>query len=656
MKKRMIAWIAAVCLLLSSASALTVEQAGELLKEYYIEEVPQQVLAQPTIEQMLEALGDPYAAYYSAEEYEDFLAGMEDTRLVGIGINIYFLDEGLLIDLIAPDSPAAEAGLQVGDYLIMVDGKDVRGADYEQAAGWMQGEEGSTVELTVLRGEQTFVVTAVRREVVFPTVVLKEIEDGLGWISCSTFGSDTFREFYEILAAYDDRVNEWVVDLRGNPGGDLYATVFSAGLFAGKDVEVYLRGGDGEYTVCRYDPDLIAEYGLYEGTPDGLYASGAATGNPVHVLVDETTASAAELFAAIVRNTGIGLVVGARTYGKGVAQSVFAQDTAPEGLESYFTDGDGIKFTTDRVFSMSGATNDKIGVLPNLVVDPDMADEVIAFLAAPITAQDELLQFGKLASGSKDGFTTAVPVHLLQDPQQADTVEHLLSALPETANCTLLQGIRRTPLTLEETALLAGVSLNRVTFSDLEGYVYRDAINTLGLYGMVNGVGNGSFCPHEGLTRAQVCALLGKAMRFPQSGESEIFADVPEDAWYAPYVNALYATGLVKGYDDGLFHPEDIITHEQFLVLLGRTARWLDMDYYEMSDPEGIYGDLLPTQEVLEERFGDYSPWARELVWLCSGDLCWTDPEQMDAQEVTTRGEAAAGMYNLLRMSGVIPG
>ncbi len=650
--KRVLALLLALGLLWTSASALTAEQAGQLLQDYYIDEVPRRVLDQTTVEEMLAALGDRYTTYYTAEEYDAFLASMEDARVVGIGIQAYYREEGVLLVQVAPDSPAREGGLQVGDVIIAIGGHDARGAAEGDIDGWIHGEEGTQVTLTVQRGEGTFSVTLTRREVVFPTVTLDKIEDRVGWITCSAFGSTTFGHFYDIITAYDDRVDEWVIDLRGNGGGDVLAALFSAGCFGGTGSGVYLRSGEGIYYRYLFDPEMIAAFGYYDGDLSAFGADGCLTEDAAHVLVDEYTASAAELFCAAIRDSGAGLIVGARTYGKGVAQTLFNGDSSDVG--DYFQEGDALKITTDRAFSRAGSTYDHVGILPHLAVDADLADEVIALLAAPLEEEDDLLIFGRLASGTQSVRAMAVPLRIWQDPERAAAVEALLNALPEGSYCALVQNGERVYLTGEEAALLAAAAAPETRFSDVEDYAYEEAVNALGRYGIVSGVGNGAFCPDRELTRAEACALLGKALRFPQNGTAQVFADVPADAWYAPYVSALYSMGLVGDCGDGLFHPERVMTQEEFLVLLSRTAQWLDMDFYEMADPEGLYGDLTPTQETLAERFGDYSAWARAQIWLCS-DLSWADWSELDPKAAVTRGRAAAGLYNLLTISGVIP-
>lgn len=656
MKKRICSLILAFCLLLGSARALTAEQVREVLSDQYIDAIPEEILALPTIGEILDALGDPYTAYFDAEEYRNFLASMEDTQVVGIGIRGYYREEGILLDEVAPGSPAGEAGLQPGDIILSVDGHDTRGAADADIDGWIHGDEGTRVTLRVLRGEETFSVTAVRRAVTFPTVKLEKIENRIGWIRCTAFGPNTFRNFYDLITAHDDEVDEWIIDLRGNGGGDVLAAMFSAGCFAGRGAGSYLRSGEGAYTGYLFNSvSLIRELGYYDGDLSGFNEQGYLTMDPAHVLVDAGTASAAEFFSAAIRDSGAGLIIGGRTFGKGVAQTLFSRDSHPDQMEGFFQDGDALKVTTGRCYSTRGATYDKVGVLPHFLVDSDLADEAAALLIAPVEEGEDVLYLCGLNEASRVSDNVVMSLELLHREENAGTVSAILSALPDTAFCMLRQdGVLRR-VSLEEAAQACGVRLERRTFSDLAGSDWEAQINTLGVYGILSGGGDGTFRAQEKLDRASLCAMLVKALRFPLPEGESAFADVPADAWYAPYVGALAAMGLIQGDENGLFYPDEAVDHQEFLVILGRTAQWLDMDYYELSRREGIYGDVVPEAQVLEANYGAYAQWARELVWLCDNHLGWTALGDVEPQAATTREEAAAALYNLLTQSGALP-
>ena len=652
MKRRICALLAALGMLITSASALTVEQARDLLNEYYIDEIPEEVLAHDTIDGILTALGDPYTAYYTAEELAGFYSSIEDVQLVGIGIRSYYREQGVEVTQVAPGGPAAEGGIQAGDWIIAIDGKDTRGAAENDVDTWIRGGEGTQVTLTVLRGVETFDVVLIRRPVVFPTTLLEKIEDGIGWISCSSFGSNTFAQFYEILTAYDAQVNDWVVDLRGNSGGNALTAVLAAGCFGGWNSGVYMRDGSNRYYAYLSTEQLAAAV-----APDldlsAFDEKGYLTRKTVCVLTDESTASAAELFCAVVRDSGAGLIVGAQTYGKGVAQSLFTKDTA--NMADLFADGDGIKITSERCFAMAGSTYDQVGILPHVLVQSDLADEVAALLLAPYTEGDDALLLRDVCRTSSLVQHFIISLELLRAPEQGAAAEQLLSALTPEVTCQLrLDGEQRT-VSVEEAAQICGVMLTDKHFSDLEGSDSANDIEVMRLYGIVDGYGDATFRPEQTLTRAEMCALLVKALRYPVFEEgTSMFSDVEAASWYAPYVNTMSRLGLVEGDGDGKFRPTDTVTHEEYLVLLGRIAQWLDMDYYELMRRDGIYGAELPAPEELEQQYGNFHDWAREEIWLCDGEYAWTDLAQIDAHEATTREEAVEAMYKLFCNSGLL--
>ena len=142
MKRRLCALLAALGMLIAPASALTVEQARELLSEYYIDEIPEDVLARETVDEILDALGDPYTEYYTEEELTGFYASIEDIQLVGIGIRSYYREQGIEITQVAPGGPADKGGIRAGDWIIEVDGHDTRGAAADDVDAWIRGSEG----------------------------------------------------------------------------------------------------------------------------------------------------------------------------------------------------------------------------------------------------------------------------------------------------------------------------------------------------------------------------------------------------------------------------------------------------------------------------------------------------------------------------------
>lgn len=655
MKKRFFALLLTLAMLVTSASALTVEQARDLLKEHYIDEIPEEVLANDTIDGILSALGDPYTEYYTQEELAGFYASIEDIQLVGIGIRSYYRPQGIEVNQVAPGGPAAEGGLRAGDWIIAVDGQDTRGAAEEDVYSWISGAEGTPVSLTVLRGEETFDVVLTRRQVVFPTALLEKIEDGIGWISCTSFGSNTFAQFYQILTTFDSQVDGWVVDLRGNSGGNALTATLAAGCFGGWNSGIYLRDGNGQYytysstggLVSAAEPEL--DLSMYD-------QSGYLTLDPVCVLTDEVTASAAELFCAVIRDSGAGLIIGTQTYGKGVAQTLFSQEYYLPGMEEYFADGDGIKITTERCFSMAGSTYDQVGILPHVLVDGDLADEAAVLLMASYSDGDDALILRDVCRTSAQAPHFVMPLELVRRPEYSEVLAQLLSALTPQVTCQIIQDGELRTVSVEDAARVCGVVLDGGEFSDLIDSPYVQAVEAMRIYKIVDGYGDGTFLPEKNMTRAEMCALFAKALRCPvYIGGSSAFSDVPEESWYAPYVNAMHRLGLVGGDDSGTFRPEDPITNQEYLVLLGRIAQWLDMRYYELMKHDSVFfGDILPYADELEQWYGEFDDWAREEIWLCDDEYAWTDVEQIDPVAAVTREQAVESLYRLFCNCGVL--
>ena len=652
MKKRICALILALGMLITSASALTVDQTRDLLREYYIDEIPEEVLAHETIDEIISALGDPYTEYYTAAELAEFYAAIEDVQIVGIGIRSYYRAQGVEVTQVAPGGPAEEGGIQAGDWIIAIDGRDTRGAAENDVDTWIRGGEGTRVTLTVLRDKEIFDVTLTRQQVIFPTAQLEKIEDGIGWISCTSFGSNTFEQFYQILTTYDSQVNGWIVDLRGNTGGNALTAVLSAGCFGGWNSGVYMRDGSDRYYAYLSTAELASAVVGDRIDLSAFGERGYLTENTVCVLTDESTASAAELFSVVVRDSGAGLIIGTQTYGKGVAQTLFTKETA--NLDGFFDDGDGLKVTSERCFSRVGSTYDQVGVFPHVLVHGDLADEVAALLMAPYVIGDDALILRDVCRTSSLVQHFVIPLELLRAQENAQAAKQLFSSLTPGVTCQLRREGELWSATMEEAAEACGVTLRDESFPDVEISSYADDIEVLRLYGIVGGDGNGMFRPGDNLTRAEMCALLVKAMRYPVfEDETSAFSDVDEEEWYAPYINAMYRLGLVNG-DGGLFRPKDAVTHEEFLVLLGRVAQWLDMGYYELMKHDGIYGDVLPTKDGLEQQYGEFHAWAREEIWLCDGEYVWAELAEITPEGLTTREEAARSIYRMFCCSGLL--
>lgn len=447
------------------------------------------------------------------------------------------------------------------------------------------------------------------------------VENAVGWVTLNHFGD--VPALNQWVVQTDPAVHGWVIDLRGNRGGELTAAVDALSLFAGGGQLVYIQGGDGKlYGVRRKNCDYTTIY-------------------PSIVLIGGDTASAAELFAASLRDRQKALLIGERTYGKGVAQTTF--DQSSETYAAAFADGSGLLLTTNFVYSDAMLCHNVTGVLPHLVVEPGQAEAVAALLSAAAPGGDTA-GYLRLHLAHWRWFIDLTAA----DPAALQT---LLEALPPQAE--LYQGAgadswqKITPAQVAADQGLRGYAPR--CFPDLADSPYADAINALKTYGIVQGDEAGEFHPDEGMTRASLCALLAQAMGYPKSSAAPAFADTPADAWYTPYVTTLSALGVVNGCGDGLFHPDDPIPHQQFMTILARVMA--NTDYESAAALKAG-----PSQAALDSGdYAAYDPWAVPGAWLLDGS--WhEDARDIDPRAVTTRAEAAYDLWSALSTLGILPG
>ena len=353
---RFVAALLALALLAVPASALTVDEALELLEENYYYDIPDEAYGARTLGELFQILGDPYTQYMTREEYALFLELVEDTvDMVGIGVEISYTQEGILIKKVLTGGSAEEAGLQAGDLIVAIGGTPCAPAG-EEHRQLMLGEAGTRVTIIVLRDGQAGDYTLTRRAVYIPNTEITLLEGDVGYVDCNSFGLDTDELFADGLKQYDAQVDYWIVDLRDNVGGYMDTAKEMLAAVNGPGSYCYLEDSSGRVYgyVCR---------------------SAAVTSKPLILLVNGESASASEMFASGVRDMDRGVVIGSRTYGKGVAQVALDGDTDPD----YF-DGDCLKITSSRFYAAGGSTTDKIGVIPTLLVEDGYTQAVAAAL------------------------------------------------------------------------------------------------------------------------------------------------------------------------------------------------------------------------------------------------------------------------------------
>lgn len=321
---------------------ITKEQMYEAVMDYVMEEHPE--LLEGAIRAATGCL-DPFSGYFDREELEGF-GNYIEANYVGIGVEFERIPGYIQFTSITSGGPAERAGLAAGDRLLAVNGEDATGFSINDAAQRVRGEEGTMVELTVLRGEEKLTFQ-VKREKVANNTISYEMIDDIGYLEIAKFSSGTPSEVKEALTYFDAAgTKKIIVDLRDNPGGELQSVLKVLYKFVPQNLPL---------TTIDYKDDKR----------DVTFRSGAdfkTTDRKLVVLVNENTASAAELFAGAIRDNKLGTLIGRRTYGKGSVQEFM-------GLRSLGGEklGD-IKLTVAEYTLPNGECIHKIGIKPDVEI------------------------------------------------------------------------------------------------------------------------------------------------------------------------------------------------------------------------------------------------------------------------------------------------
>lgn len=630
---KIIALTLALCLSLAPAAyALTPAQLRELLGAFYLDEISDAVLAEDSVEGILKLLDDPYTDYLSAAEYQELLASLEDQEIAGIGCSLSLTEEGLLLSEVFANSPAATLGLKAGDSIIAVDGESVLTLGSDLAVARLRGEIDSLVRLRVLHADGSEQDYETKRAlVIVPSTSYESPEDGLGYINCRTFGSDTLAHFLDAAKALAQSKN-LIVDLRTNPGGDLDAVAQVLGVFLGEGEIVYLRDGRDEYRVHSSQQSKQLS-------------------QPTIILTSGLTASASEIFSAVMRDRDTGLLVGETTYGKGVAQSLLDGTYFPE----YFPAGDALKVTSYRYFTKIGNTADHIGVIPHLMVSAYDAADVARLLSEPAPTQGDLRDYLRLQI---DSFTGYLSLKQATADEQRYYFIQLLQALPPKA--TIERGTAQGQwLSSSVAQLVTELGLTEYqsrSLIDLEGHPNQSELNTLATYSLLRGDAARNYKPAASMTRAELCALLVQAFGLRESKAPVAFSDVTSGAWYEDAVQAAVAAGLMQGVGSGRFAPAEQLTQEQLISVLGRAAARVNSVLYE---------EAKTYTNQNSSALAAISPWARQWTWLLAlsqesdygetVNLLWDELSTLSPTSPATRAQAGVLLYRILAYTNILP-
>ena len=321
------------------------EQLEQLILDKFIGEADKTAMEDAAAYAMVESLGDRWSYYIPADQYSAYLEQMENSY-VGIGVTIQVLEDGpgFLVTKVNDGGPASLAGMLPGDLMVAVDGTDVRGWDAEDTSALVKGEENTTVDITVIREGEEITLTVTRMLVQTPVGIGKMLEGNIGLVTIVNFDN---RCAEETIAAIDSLLTQGaeklIFDVRFNPGG--YVHELCAVL------DYILPEGD-LFRSVNYKGDESLE------TSDAKCIQGI----PMAVLVNGESYSAAEFFAAALREYDYALVVGEPTVGKGYFQQTYR-----------LSDGSAVGLSVGRYTTPKGVSLANVGITPDVEVPVDEA-------------------------------------------------------------------------------------------------------------------------------------------------------------------------------------------------------------------------------------------------------------------------------------------
>jgi carboxyl-terminal processing protease len=289
---------------------------------------------------------DPYSAFLTPDQLNEVYAQIEG-NFVGLGVELKSVEGKLLIVRVISGSPAEQAGVRAGDRVLSVDGQSTATLSTDQAANLLQGPDGTTVELELATpGQEPRRLSVRRRTVEVPSIDGAAIIDqqyGIGYFKLTCFQKTTVRDLDATLwKLHREGMKSLVIDVRGNPGGLLVSAVEAVDRFVDRGVIVSTRGRSSQ------------EDFTYSAHEQGKWRL------PLVVIIDQDSASAAEIFAGAIRDHRRGTVIGVRSFGKGSVQGIFPLEESNSG----------IRLTTAKFYSPAGRPYSHVGVEPDIAVQP----------------------------------------------------------------------------------------------------------------------------------------------------------------------------------------------------------------------------------------------------------------------------------------------
>ena len=321
------------------------KRVQSLVNDKFDGDVDLQKQSEGAIAGLVAALGDPYTVYLDAKANEELSNDLSGT-LSGIGVEVGIKNNRLTVIAPIDETPAQKAGIRSGDIIARINGVDTSGMTIDDAVSKIRGPKGTTVKLTIVRASDSPKELEITRDTISVPSVKLEQKDGIGTLRIRRFGDDTVSLVENAAQTFrDNNVRGVILDLRGNPGGYLQSAVDVASQFMSRGVVVEER----------------SRKGLNE--KKSVSGLGQLTDVPLVVLIDEGSASAAEILAGALRDNGRAQLVGVKSFGKGSVQEIL-------GLGN----GTSLKVTIAHWFTPKGVNIGKEGIKPDVEVKLSDAD------------------------------------------------------------------------------------------------------------------------------------------------------------------------------------------------------------------------------------------------------------------------------------------
>jgi len=314
------------------------EQDWNRWKKRYKNQIKTKEDAYVAINSMMASLNDSYSKFMSEEEFRE-QNRMINSKLYGIGINISSISGKIYIVNVLKNAPAESQGIKAGDIILKVNNIDVNGQSVYQVAQLIRGELNENIELELLRGNEKFSKNIKREEIKIKTIDYKKLASDIGYIRISSFiGADTPKEFIIALNKLKSS-KALILDLRGNSGGLFQNAIVISNLFLKKGIIVNV--------IARHD-----KKNTYSANSQGCIYE-----NPVVILIDEDSASATEILSSALRDNHRAILIGTKTFGKGLVQKVYSMPNKS-----------GMNLTIARYLTPLGVDINKKGITPDYEV------------------------------------------------------------------------------------------------------------------------------------------------------------------------------------------------------------------------------------------------------------------------------------------------